>query len=95
VTYSTLRLCSGRAAYEAVPYPRLSLDLGRVRRQLELEGVPVTDARVMLIARFEREVTIARDGRLLIKSTDATEADRLFARVRRLVEANVVPTRDS
>jgi hypothetical protein len=54
---------------------------------LEAEGVPVIDARVMLIARFDREVTIARDGRLLIKSADATEADRLFARVRRLVDA--------
>jgi len=87
VTYSTLRLCSGRAAYEAIPQPRLSLDLGRIRRKLEAEGVPVIDARVMLIARFDREVTIARDGRLLIKSADATEADRLFARVRRLVDA--------
>jgi len=87
VTYSTLRLCSGRSAYEAVPNPRLSLDLGRIRDQLGREGVSVIDARVMLIVRFEREVTIGRDGRVLIKSADAELSDRLFRRVRRLIEA--------
>jgi hypothetical protein len=86
VTYTTLRLCSGRAAYEAIPHPRLSLDLARIRRRLEAEGVPVIDARVMLIAQLGREVTIARDGRVLIKSSDGSEAERLFARVRRVVE---------
>ena len=87
MTYSTLRLCSGRSAYEAVPNPRLSLDLGRIRDQLGREGVSVIDARVMLIVRFEREVTIGRDGRVLIKSADAELSDRLFRRVRRLIEA--------
>jgi len=87
VTYSTLRLCQGRAAFEAVPIPRRSLDLRRLRERLERDGVPVVDARVMLIARFEREVTIGRDGRILVKSGDASEAARLFDRVRSLVES--------
>jgi hypothetical protein len=87
VTYSTLRLCSGRAAYEAIPHPRLSLDLRKIRARLEEDGLSVIDARVMLIVQLEREVTIGRDGRVLIKTSDAREADRLFARVRHLVEA--------
>lgn len=86
MTYSTLQLCSGRAAFEAVPHPKLSLDLGRLRERFEREGVAVIDARVMLIVRLEREVTIGRDGRILIKSADGPEAERLFARVRRLLE---------
>jgi hypothetical protein len=86
VTYSSLRLCSGRAAFESVPTPRRSLDLPRIRRRLEAHGVQVVDARVLLIARLAREVTIARDGRILIKSTDAREAERLLGEVLALVE---------
>ncbi len=86
MTYSTLRLCSGRAAFEAVPRPKLSLDLGQIRGRLERAGIPVTDARVLLIARMEREVTVARDGRILIKSADAPEAARILARLRSLID---------
>ncbi|MCI4348687.1 MAG: hypothetical protein L3J93_00480 [Thermoplasmata archaeon] len=85
MTYSSLRLCSGRAAYESVPTPRRSLDLAKIRHRLEADGVVVVDARVLLIARLEREVTIARDGRILIKSADAREAERLLAQVLSLV----------
>ncbi len=86
MTYSTLRLCSGRAAFEAVPRPRLALDLPAIRGRLEDAGVTVTDARVLLIARMEREVTISRDGRILIKSADAVEAGQILARLRALVD---------
>jgi len=55
-------------------------------------GTDVVDARVMLIAQFEREVTIARDGRILIKSRDATEAQRIFELVRPML--GVPPDRD-
>ena len=86
MTYETLRLCSGRAAYEAVPRPRLDLDLPDLRRKLEEAGVDVVDARVMLIARMEREVTVSRDGRILIKTSDVGEADRLLHRLRAIAE---------
>jgi hypothetical protein len=86
VTYLALRLCSGRAAYEAVPNPRRSLDLARIRGRLERDGVAVVDARVMLIAQLEREVTIARDGRILVKTADFGEARRLFERLQPLLE---------
>lgn len=78
MTYYDLRLCSGRGAFEAVPRPRLDVDLGQVRRRLEAKGVPVVDARVLLIAQLGEEVTVSRDGRVLIKCHDLEEARRVF-----------------
>jgi hypothetical protein len=82
VTYSTVRLCTGGGAYEAIPEPKLTLDLPALRAKLEAEKVPVIDARVMLIIALEREVTISRDGRILIKSRDPAQAQRLFEELR-------------
>lgn len=96
MTYETVRLCSGGGAYEAVPRPRLQLDLAAARGRLEESGIPVVDARVMLIVRLEQEVTVSRDGRILIKTRDPHEAERLFARVSgvlRLSEATAVAER--
>jgi hypothetical protein len=87
VTYYTLRLCASRGAFEAIPDPPRTVDLKRIRAQLEATGVPVVDARVMLIAQLEREVTFGRDGRVLIKSQDPKEAQRLFDSLRPLLEA--------
>lgn len=47
----------------------------------------MVDARVMLIAAMESEVTIARSGRLLFKTPDPEVAERTFHRLRRLLEA--------
>jgi hypothetical protein len=87
VTYYTLKLCASRGAFEAVPDPPRPVDLKRIRARLEASGIPVVDARVMLIAQLEREVTFGRDGRVLIKSNDPAEAQRLFDSVRSLLEA--------
>ncbi|MCI4346291.1 MAG: hypothetical protein L3K07_06010 [Thermoplasmata archaeon] len=78
MTYSTVRLCSGGGSFEAIPSPKLALDLRRAREALETAGVGVIDARVMLIARLEKEVTLARDGRILIKTTDPVVAERIL-----------------
>ena len=88
MTYTTLKLCSGRGGFEATPRPRLTLDLADARMRLEAEGIAVTDARVMLIARMEREVTVSRDGRILIKSSDEAEANAVFARLRLILDLN-------
>jgi hypothetical protein len=85
VTFYTLRLCSGRGAFEAIPRPRLDVDLAEVRRRLEARGVPVVDARVLLIAKLEEEVTVSRDGRVLIKAHDPDLARRLFAELQAAV----------
>jgi hypothetical protein len=85
VTYYTLALCASKGAFEAVPRPKLALDLRLAKERLVSAGIPVTDARVMLIADMEREVTLSRDGRVLIKSRDAAEANRVFAELRRVI----------
>lgn len=80
--YYSLRLCAGGGAFEAVPAPRLALDLRQVKDALMAHDISVVDARVMLIAQFEREVTLSRDGRVLIKTRDGTEATAIFDRLR-------------
>ncbi len=83
--YRTLRVCSNRGGYEAVPEPPFPIDLAEARRRLEREGVAVVDARVMLIAALEADVTIARSGRLLFKTQDALKAQRSFERLAALL----------
>jgi hypothetical protein len=85
VTYYTLALCTSKGGFEAIPRPKLALNLADARDRLIAAGIGVTDARVMLIAAMEREVTLSRDGRVLIKSRDAAEANRVFAELRRVV----------
>jgi hypothetical protein len=84
MSYSTLRLCTGGGGFEAIPNPRLHLDLKAIRARLESAAVPVVDARILLIVRMEQELTLSRDGRVLIKSRDPDEANRIFARFREL-----------
>jgi hypothetical protein len=94
--YRKLRLCSNSGGYEAIPDPPHPLDLAEVRRRLEAEGVAVVDARVLLIAGTDPEVTISRNGRLLFKTRDPAAAERGFDRLQKLLElpsAEPAPTR--
>jgi hypothetical protein len=84
--YRTLRLCSSGGGFEAIPDPPRRLDLQQVRAALEQEGLRVVDARVMLIAGTDPEVTISLNGRLLFKTADTTKADQMFARLLPLIE---------
>lgn len=79
--YRSLRLCAHGGGFEAVPEAVMRLDLPRVRAALEEAGIRVLDARVMLIASLEPEVTIARSGRLLFKTPDEALARRTLARL--------------
>jgi hypothetical protein len=90
--YYSLRLCAGGGAFEAVPAPRLNLDLRKAASVLESHGVVVVDARVMLIAQLGKEVTLSRDGRVLIKTRDNAEASKIFERVRDYLD---LPATDS
>ncbi len=80
-----LRLCSGGGGFEFLPDGPRSLDLTAIRQGLEANGVPVVDARVLLIATVGPEVTISRRGRLLFKTSDPEEADRSYQRLLALV----------
>jgi hypothetical protein len=91
VGYETLKLCSGRAAFESIPNPKLTLDLPAIRAKLEAQGIDVVDARVMLIFRLEHEVTLGRDGRLLIKTADPRAADEVFRTLDRIAGLTAAP----
>lgn len=84
--YRKLRLCSNNGGYEAIPDPPLRLDLGSARSTLEREGVAVVDARVMLIAATDPEVTISQSGRLLFKTRDPAAAERAFGQLQRWLD---------
>lgn len=84
--YRKLKLCSGSGGFEALPDPPQALDLRRARAALEAAGVAVVDARVMLIAALDPEVTLSRNGRLLFKTRDAAAAERAFGRLRALLD---------
>jgi hypothetical protein len=61
--------------------------------QLRRDGVEVIDARVMLIARLESETTLARDGRVLVKTRDPAQADRVVRDLlRRLSLGELAPS---
>jgi len=89
--YRTLRICSNSGAYEALPDPPRSIDLVQARHQLEQEGIAVVDARVLLIAALEVEVTISRNGRILFKTRDSDAAERTFERLRTILDLDDVP----
>ena len=74
--YTAVKLCTGKGAYEAVPVPPGRVDLGRVAQALAATGIEVTDARVMLIVPLGPEVTLSRDGRVLVKTRDPAVAER-------------------
>jgi len=91
--YRSLRLCSGGGGFEAIPDPGPPVDLAAVRATLERNGIRVVDARVMLIASLDPEVTISRSGRLLFKTGDEAAAARAFDHLRRLIELPSEPRR--
>lgn len=82
LVYRTLRLCASGGGYEALPARPTALDLRAIARSLDRHGIGVTDARVMLIVRTTPELTVARSGRILVKSGDGGAAqaalDRFF-----------------
>jgi hypothetical protein len=84
--YRKLRLCSNNGGYEAIPEPPLRLDLVQARTALERQGVAVVDARVMLVAGTDPEVTISRSGRLLFKTHDPAAAERVFRQLQRWLD---------
>jgi len=78
-----VRLCSDKAAYEAVPKSRLKVDLARLRRSLESGGnceITLWTRQLMVMKRTDAtEITIVSDGRLIIRNVADEEAARKIA----------------
>jgi hypothetical protein len=70
--YSVLKPCKTSAAFEAIPGERFSLDLARSEEILKEVCTIVTNAGVLLIVNDRCEVSIHKDGRLILK-TDSQE----------------------
>ncbi|MFI5413215.1 MAG: hypothetical protein ACHQ0I_01305 [Candidatus Lutacidiplasmatales archaeon] len=83
--YRRVRRCYNNGGLESIPEPPNPHHHRAVKRTLETDGISVVDARVMLIASLDPEVTISRAGRLLFKTQDADAAERAFERLRGLL----------
>ncbi|MFA6363202.1 hypothetical protein [Methanoregula sp.] len=70
--YSVLKPCKTSAAFEAIPRERFSLDLDRSEEILKDVCTIVTNAGILLIVNDRCEVSIHKDGRLILK-TDSQE----------------------
>ncbi|HMA04467.1 MAG TPA: hypothetical protein VKO45_00925 [Methanomicrobiales archaeon] len=66
--YSILKPCKTTAAFEAIPRGHFQLDLALCEKILGKSCTVVANAGVLLIVRDRCEVTIHRDGRLLLKT---------------------------
>jgi len=78
-----IRLCSDRAAYEAVPRKRLRVNLASLKALLERKGdceVALWTPQFMVIRRRDAsEVTIVDDGRMIIRNVADQDAARRIA----------------
>ena len=73
--YSLLKPCKTTAAFEAIPRDRFRLDLELCAEILGKTCTIVADAGILLIVSDRCEVSIHRDGRLILK-TDSEEVAR-------------------
>lgn len=78
-----IRLCSDRAAYEAVPRKRLKVNLASLKALLERNReceVAVWTPQFMVIRRRDAsEVTIVDDGRMIIRNVADQDSARRIA----------------
>lgn len=70
--YLLLKPCKTSAAIEAIPRERLSLNLDRCEEVLKTDCTIVANAGILLIVSDLCEVSIHKDGRLILK-TDSQE----------------------
>ncbi|WP_455284609.1 hypothetical protein [[Eubacterium] cellulosolvens] len=78
-----IRLCSDRAAYEAVPKKRFKVDIASLRVLLERRGdcdITLCTPQLMVVRRNDAtEVTIVDDGRMIIRNAADQDAARTIA----------------
>lgn len=80
---SILRPCKTSAAFEAIPEDDLGLDLDAVESRLVDDGWrTVANARVLLVVAKDLEATVFPSGKVLIKTTERPEAERVWGAIR-------------
>jgi hypothetical protein len=79
--YSILKPCKTSAAFEAIPRDRLSLDLDQCEEILRNVCTIVTNAGILLIVNDRCEVSIHKDGRLILKTDSNDLAAEQAARI--------------
>jgi len=84
--YSVLKPCKTSAAFEAIPRERYQLDLDRCEETLRPVCTIVANAGVMLIVSDLCEVSIHKDGRLILKTDSETCASEQAGRIARWIE---------
>lgn len=78
-----LRPCTTSAGFLATPERRHRVDMVRLKNALSAAGYQVVvDARVLMIVRKGTESSIHDDGKVLLKTTDAAEAEAAYADLR-------------
>jgi len=84
-----VRLCSDRAAFEARTQRRLSLNMDEVKRALEeSEGheIVVYTPHMLVLKSGKAEITLSRDGRMLIKRvSNEAEAAQVARQILRTI----------
>lgn len=73
------RLCSDHLSIEAIPKRRLDLDLDRMRVHVENELLMSTPSFVVFRRKNGEEVTLRKDGRMLIRNVSSEEIARRVA----------------
>jgi len=91
-----VKLCSDRAAFEAVPQRRVFFDMNMVRQlfdAIETFEILVYTPSIIIIRSSEgREVTFSRDGRMLLKKIlNEDEATALAQGVLEIVSRAIKP----
>jgi len=78
-----IRLCSDRAAYEAVPKKRFRVDIASLKLSLESSGdyeIAVCTPQLIVVKRRDAtEVTIVDDGRMIIRNVADRDAAQRIA----------------
>jgi hypothetical protein len=79
--YSLLKPCKTSAAFEAIPRERFSLDLDLCEKALKKVCTIIAHAGILLIVSDRCEVSIHRDGRLILKTDSEEVASEQVGRI--------------
>lgn len=88
-TVALLRPCATSAGFLATPEKPRSVDMARLKSALVADGYKVVvDARIILIVRKGIESSIYDNGKVLIKTTEKTAAEKAYADLEPHLQAN-------